>query len=272
MNEFVKRTLTGAGFLIVMLLAVLWSLTSLYILLLIVSSVALYEIYSIFKLREYKPFTTLGIISGIIITSLVFINRQQYIEDKYLCLILVPFIAIWFSFFFVKRGYIIDSIIITVFGLIYILLPVSLIPFLTQNTLTNGYDPQIFLGTLFIIWIYDTAAYLFGLLVGKHKMAPRLSPKKTWEGFVAGAVTAFLCSMIISRYFTLLDRLDWMIISIVIILFSTAGDLFESLLKREAGIKDSGKFLPGHGGILDRFDSVFLSIPFVFLYLFIHKI
>ena len=103
-------------------------------------------------------------------------------------------------------------------------------------------------------------------------MAPRLSPKKSWEGLTGGIVFAFLLSIVIAKYFTLLNPVDWMILSLIIVLASTSGDLLESLIKREAGLKDSGKIFPGHGGMLDRFDSVFLAIPFVFLYLYLFKI
>ena len=164
------------------------------------------------------------------------------------------------------------TVMVTLSGLFYILLPVSLIPFITNSSLSDGYDPRILLGTLFIIWIYDTGAYIFGSLLGKHKMAPGISPKKSWEGLIGGLVFAFLSSIVIAQYFTLLNQVDWIVLSLIIVLTSTTGDLFESLIKREAGVKDSGKIFPGHGGMLDRFDSVLMAIPFVFLYLYLFKI
>lgn len=252
--------------------AIIWSPFSLYILLLIVTSVSLYEFYSIFKLRDYKPLVLPGIIAGIIIVTIVFLERQEYIAHKSLELIVIPVIGIWFSFYFLNSRNILGTLIVTLSGLLYILLPVSLIFFITQNRLSPAYEPQIFLGTLFIIWIYDSSAYVFGTLFGKHKMAPRFSPKKSWEGLVGGTIFAFLFSILIAKYFYLLNPADWMILSLIIVGSSTSGDLFESLIKREAGVKDSGKIFPGHGGMLDRFDSVFLAVPFVFLYLYLFKI
>jgi phosphatidate cytidylyltransferase len=272
LNEFFKRTVTGAAFVITILGSIIWSPFSLLVLLLVVSSLSLYEYYSIFKLREYKPLTISGIVSGILIISLVFLERQGYIPHKFLELLMVPVFGIWFTFFFLKKADIMGSLIVTVSGLIYILLPLSLILFITHNTLSDGYNPQILLGTLFIIWIYDSGAYIFGSLLGKHKMAPRFSPKKSWEGLFGGTAFAILFSVLIAKYFTLLNPGDWMILSVIIVLSSTAGDLFESLIKREAGLKDSGKIFPGHGGMLDRFDSLFFAIPFVFLYLYLLKI
>ena len=271
MNEFFKRTLTGAGFIVVMLGSIIWSPITLAILLLIVSSLSLYEYYSIFKLRGFDPLTKTGIIAAGVILGIIFLTTQEFIPHKYLYLLIIPVFGIWFSFFMQKEN-IISSIIVTISGLVYIVLPLALIPFITKNELFIGYNPEILLGTLFIIWIYDSCAYISGVLFGKHKMAPGLSPKKSWEGFIGGLLFAFLFSFLLSEYFTILDRTDWMILSIIIVLFSTAGDLFESLIKREAGIKDSGKLLPGHGGILDRFDSVFFAIPGVFLYIQIFKI
>ena len=270
MNEFFKRTLTGAGFIIIMLGAILWSPISLAILLLVVSSLSLIEYYSIFKLRGFEPLTKTGITAAIVIISIIFLTRHEFIPNKYLYLLIIPVFGIWFSFFSRKEN-IISSIIITVSGLVYIVLPLALIPFITKNELFAGDNPEILLGTFFIIWIYDSFAYMCGVLFGKHKMAPGLSPKKSWEGFIGGIIFAFLFSLLISKYFTILDRTDWMILSIIIVLLSTAGDLFESLIKREAGVKDSGKLLPGHGGILDRFDSVYFAIPGVFLYIHIFK-
>lgn len=272
MNEFTLRTITGAVFVTIVLAAIIWSPFSLFALLLVIASLSLYEYYSIFKLRAYKPLTVYGIIAGIIITSVVFLERQDIIPQKFLVLLMVPVIGIWFSFFFLKRNDIMGSIMVTLSGLFYILLPLSLIPFITSSSLSDGYDPRILLGTLFIIWIYDSGAYIFGTLFGKHKMASGLSPKKSWEGLIGGLIVAFLLSIVMAQYFTLLNQADWMILSLIIVLASTTGDLFESLIKREAGVKDSGKIFPGHGGMLDRFDSVFLAVPFVFLYLYLFKI
>jgi phosphatidate cytidylyltransferase len=254
-----------------MLGAIIWSQVSLYVLLLIISSFSLYELYFIFRSRGFAPLSYTGMLAGIVILSLVFLERQALLPHKFLLLIIPVVLTIWLAFF-IKGENIITSLMITISGIIYIVLPLSLIPFLTQNKLLTGYDPQIMLGVLFIIWTYDTGAYITGILIGKHKMAPRLSPKKSWEGLAGGVVAAILISLLISGFFNALSRTDWMVISVLVVAFSTAGDLFESLIKREAGIKDSGKSLPGHGGFLDRFDSLFFAVPIVFLYIYLLRI
>jgi phosphatidate cytidylyltransferase len=273
MSEFFKRSLTGAVFIIVMLGGILWNPCSLFILLLAIAGIGLYEYYNIFRLRGFTPLVTAGIISGFLILLFVFLETQSFIPPKYLELIIIPVIGLWFSFIFVKRMEMIQSLMITVTGLIYVLLPLSLIPFIAQNQLTGfKYDPEILIGTLLIIWTYDTAAYISGNLFGKHRMAPAISPKKSWEGFFGGMVFAVIVGVLYAKFTSLLNVTDWVILSFIIVLTGTAGDLFESLIKREAGVKDSGKIMPGHGGILDRFDSLLLITPFVFLYLYLIKI
>jgi phosphatidate cytidylyltransferase len=273
LSEFLKRSLSGAVFIIIMLGAIIWSPYSLFFLLIAISSIALYEYYRIFRGRGYKPLITAGIISGFFILLFVFLERLSFIPAKYLELLMVPVIGMWLSFIFVKREEYLVSVMITVTGLIYILLPLSLIPFITQNQLTAyQYNPEILIGTLLIIWTSDTGAYISGILFGRHRMAPDISPKKSWEGFFGGMVLAVLAGILYSKFTSLLNSTDWVILSFIIVLAGTAGDLFESLIKREAGVKDSGTIMPGHGGILDRFDSLLLIIPFVFLYLYLIKI
>jgi phosphatidate cytidylyltransferase len=134
------------------------------------------------------------------------------------------------------------------------------------------HTPNILVGFFIILWIYDSGAYVFGVSFGKHRLFERISPKKSWEGFIGGSIVAISAANVISVFFTELRLFDWLIISAIIIVFGTFGDLVESLLKRELNIKDSGNILPGHGGILDRFDGIFLSVPIIFAYLQIVRI
>jgi phosphatidate cytidylyltransferase len=256
-----------------MLTAIFWNPLSLVLLLICIAGIALFEYMSIFRQRGYNPMPWAGYIIGLIILTPIFLVNQKYIEGKYLYLIILPVFALFFSFIFVKKENYLQSIMVTVFGLLYIVMPISVIPFISQNSLTEfRYNPEILIGVLFIIWTFDTGAYISGILFGKHKMAPSISPKKSWEGFFGGMVFAILVAYIYARFTSLLTITDWIILSIIIVLAGTTGDLFESLIKREAGIKDSGKIMPGHGGILDRFDSLLLITPFVFLYIYIIKI
>jgi phosphatidate cytidylyltransferase len=131
----------------------------------------------------------------------------------------------------------------------------------------EAYSPSWILYTCYLIWTYDTMAYVTGRLAGKHPMWARLSPGKTWEGSIGGAFFAMILAIILSRLDDVLTLPGWIGLSLVVVIFGTAGDLFESWLKRLTGRKDSGSLLPGHGGILDRFDSLIMATPFVNIYL-----
>jgi len=125
------------------------------------------------------------------------------------------------------------------------------------------------LGFFLILWIYDSGAYIFGSMFGRHRILERISPKKSWEGFFGGSAAGLLTAYLISASFIEFSAIQWMLIALIIIVFGTFGDLVESMLKRSTGVKDSGSILPGHGGILDRFDAVFLAAPPVYILIYL---
>ena len=118
-------------------------------------------------------------------------------------------------------------------------------------------------------WVNDTGAYCTGMLFGKHRLFERISPKKSWEGSVGGAAFSLLAAAVMSRFFPFLSLPQWMGLGLTVVVFGTWGDLTESLLKRTLGIKDSGNILPGHGGMLDRFDSTLMAVPAAVIYLYV---
>lgn len=127
------------------------------------------------------------------------------------------------------------------------------------------------LAMFFIIWVYDSFCYIFGSLLGKHKLFERISPKKTWEGSIGGAIVTLVVFYFANKIpqLQILSSVEWVILALVVIVAATYGDLVESLLKRNLGIKDSGNIMPGHGGFLDRLDSFYLAVPFVALMLWL---
>ncbi len=131
----------------------------------------------------------------------------------------------------------------------------------------NSFVPNILLGSFILAWVNDTFAYLVGKNFGKQKLFPRISPKKTVEGFLGGLFFACVASYFISTYTETLDFTSWLIMAIIVSVFGTLGDLIESKFKRQANVKDSGVIMPGHGGLLDRLDSVIFASPFIFLFL-----
>jgi phosphatidate cytidylyltransferase len=161
------------------------------------------------------------------------------------------------------------NIAITLAGIIYIGIPFSMLNGIAYPEIKagQGYSPHILLGMIYMIWANDTGAYIVGRKFGKHKLFERISPNKTWEGSFGGAFFALIGAYIISIFYTDIALIDWLIISLIVIVMGTFGDFVESLLKRSLNIKDSGTILPGHGGILDRFDSIIMAAPFVLLYI-----
>ncbi|MGB1308039.1 MAG: phosphatidate cytidylyltransferase [Oceanihabitans sp.] len=129
------------------------------------------------------------------------------------------------------------------------------------------YNPNILLGSFILVWVNDTFAYLVGSQFGKQKLFSSISPKKTVEGFLGGLFFACVASYFIAEYTHTLNFNQWLILSIIISVFGTLGDLIESKFKRQANVKDSGVIMPGHGGLLDRFDSIIFAAPFIYLFL-----
>lgn len=161
----------------------------------------------------------------------------------------------------------------TLFPVIYIALPYAMTSMLAFNVQgpDSGYSPVVTLTLFVFLWCNDVGAYCTGCTIGKHKLFERISPKKTWEGSIGGAVftilAAFLLHHFLPDWYSFMPVWVWIGMALVVVLFGTWGDLIESLMKREMGIKDSGKILPGHGGMLDRFDSALLAIPATVVYL-----
>lgn len=153
----------------------------------------------------------------------------------------------------------------TSFSLIYIGFPLMLVPMMSNYQGENY--PWMLASVFILIWCNDTFAYVFGKLFGKHKLFPRISPNKTWEGFLGGVVSTLVASYIFQIFFPWMPFEGWLGLALVVLVFGTMGDLFESALKRSYGMKDSGKFMPGHGGILDRIDSLLFALPMAYFYL-----
>ena len=131
----------------------------------------------------------------------------------------------------------------------------------------GAFHPNIIFGLLLLTWANDTGAYLIGSQIGRTKLFPRISPKKTWEGSLGGVLVAFMTAYLLSLFFKDLVLKDWLILAFLVSIFGSIGDLVESMLKRSLKIKDSGNLLPGHGGMLDRFDAFLFLLPFAAAYL-----
>lgn len=153
----------------------------------------------------------------------------------------------------------------TSFALLYIGVPMILLPMIGFY---HGEDHPWVLASMFIlIWCNDTFAYLLGSAIGKHKIFPRISPNKTWEGFLGGVISTVIAASLFHYFLPIMPYWAWLGLAVVVLIFGTLGDLFESAIKRSYNIKDSGRFMPGHGGILDRIDSLLFALPMAYFYL-----
>jgi phosphatidate cytidylyltransferase len=277
-SNFFKRALTGAVFVVVMLGGIYYSYWSLAVLFFIIAMLGLHEFYSLLKFAKYEPQREVGMFVGAVI-FLLFIFRYELFGEMIFTL-MVPFImAIFFAELYRNVPNPFTNIALTLTGIIYIVLPFALwvnyaCPYapvynkfmdqlIGSFSSTSKYNPQILIGYFLILWTNDTGAYLSGMALGKHKLWERISPKKTWEGFWGGVILSIVVAFFISKIFTGMSPLLWMIIGLLVSVFGTLGDLVESLFKRSIDVKESGGILPGHGGILDRFDGVLLSTPIV---------
>jgi len=229
----------------------------------------MYEFYNLALKARIKPQIFLGILIGLSI----FIGSYLYVTGLIEGILLSGFIPIIMSVFIFelyrnhRRPF--HNIAFTYLGILYIAIPISLFNFIvfSSTSINITYSYEILLGYFFLIWANDTGAYLFGVSIGKHRMFPRISPKKSWEGFLGGIIFTTIIAWAISHYFHNITFAHWLMIGLISAIAGVFGDLVESMYKRSLEVKDSGKFLPGHGGILDRFDSIYLSAPIVFAYL-----
>jgi len=228
----------------------------------------LWELYRLAELSEIRPNKVLGVVSGILVFLINASFALGYFDNKILLLNFVPFFLILLSELYRKLPNPYTNAAFTIFGLLYIAVPFSLLGFLPNINLQPGvYQPVILLGFFGMSWLNDTAAFLVGSNFGKIKLIKEVSPKKTWEGSLAGGISTLIAAYLMSLYFPELSMVNWLVMAILIVFFGNYGDLFESMFKRSLQVKESGSLLPGHGGILDRFDGILISAPFVFVYL-----
>ncbi len=231
----------------------------------ILSGLCTEEFYKLVTTAEVNPQKRWGlalVISIYLPLSMYFFQGEPLIN----MLICVPItIMIIIAELYRKHPNPFHNISYTIFGVIFSAVPFC---FFYASAFVDGtYSYHYPLAFLILLWSSDTGAYLFGVNWGKHKLFERHSPKKSWEGFAGGMFTSLLAAFIISLYFDELSLIEWMGMSAIIVTAGTLGDLSESMLKRSLSTKDSGNMLPGHGGLLDRFDGLLLAAPLVFVYL-----
>lgn len=269
MNNFLKRTLTAIVFVAVLLGCTIWSQFSFSVLFFVITILGVWEFYTLSEKGGSNPQKIVGTIIGAVLFAGNALVCMGYLDPRFLVINIPLLFLIFIIELYSKAADPFRNIAFTLMGILYVALPFSLLNYIA--TATEVYNYQLLFGFFFILWCNDSGAYLVGSAIGKHKLFLRVSPGKTWEGSAGGALASYGVAYLISGWYTSISRIDWMVIATILIVIGTLGDLVKSIFKRSLNVKDSGTILPGHGGILDRFDSLIMSAPFVFTYLYFAK-
>ena len=288
MNETLKRLISGVVYITLLLFSILYSTESFILLFGIFLVIATFEFCNLVKINKILPlslvslsYTAISLLSYYKTETDNYLSnlREQPIQlgidiDQVNQVLLAICLLIFIKcliFLFDNKEQIVSPIWKYLYLVGYILLPFIFIVKISFGI--NDYNPKIIIGLFILIWTNDTFAYLVGKSIGKHKLYERISPKKTIEGFLGGVAFAIFAGYLISKLyikpnpsFSDTSILIWTMIALIVGFFGTIGDLIESKFKRIAEVKDSGKIMPGHGGILDRLDSVIFVAPIVYLF------
>ncbi len=260
MKELLTRSLSGLLYVSILLISIFINRYTFIGVFFIFGIVSIYEFQKLVHLKNKRLYVIFIVFLGI----LHVFQDQIYVIIPFLVLTIITelflvkdLVTIRIIPMFEKRKY-----RTSIFYLITAIIFLTLIP-----SYSGHYQPIIIAGAFLITWTNDSFAYLVGKNFGKHKLLERISPKKTIEGFFGGFIFSMLAGYLIAIFSNSLSIGIWLIISIIISIFGTLGDLIQSKFKRQAGVKDSGTIMPGHGGIYDRLDSVIFASPFLYVFL-----
>lgn len=271
MKNLITRALAGAIFVAIIISGICIHPYLFLLVFSLVVALTLWEFYGL--LNHYKnalPERIISTLGGVYLffSSFAYVNELSGKEIflPYLLFLMYVFIAELYR----KESNPINNWAYTLLAQVYCAGSFSLLNFIICIPDMSGavvFTPLFVLALFVFVWLNDTGAYLVGSAIGKHRLFERISPKKSWEGFWGGLFVALLSSQLFAYYIPELSWYNWLGLSAVVVLFATWGDLIESLLKRTLAIKDSGHIIPGHGGMLDRFDSILMAIPAMYIYL-----
>lgn len=259
LQQRVAAAVVGAA---IILSAILWNEWAYFIVFFCICLLSMQEFYKLLGLEGNLPLKTYGTFNGLLLFTLTFLIEHGTLHGKYYHLVFIGLSTVYLIKLYIKRDpKPFTSIAFTFLGIIYVALPFSL---LNMAIFFDGsYHYELILGSLFILWASDTGAYFSGRMFGRRKLFERVSPKKTWEGSIGGALLAIATGMLFSYFTHTFQPWQWFCFSAIIVVAGTYGDLVESLFKRSISVKDSGRSIPGHGGFLDRFDGLLIAAPFI---------
>lgn len=261
MQNLLTRSTSGFVYAVVFIASILYSLESFMILVGIFSLFCIHEFGKLIRFKPIIPYIIFLTLAGLFYADVL----NETVILGLLVLALLAALQMIFYLYSKRMSYpenIFQKLDISIRYLVFSLSFIFLIPFLN-----GSYEPYILVYVLLLIWSNDSFAFLIGKNFGKRKLFESISPKKTIEGFIGGLVFSLITAILIGIYSEVLSLVDWVIISLITSIIGTLGDLIESKFKRQASIKDSGNIMPGHGGLLDRLDSLLFAAPFVYLYI-----
>lgn len=276
MGEFWKRTIFGFLFVVVVIGCIILGGFYAVLMLAAVVGAGSAEIANLYPHEKGKSLN--NIVTAMSIMLYVFLSlysqNPDSIETRIFVLPIFFNIPLLIALFSKKYNYV-DVVGSSWLSMIFVALPCGIMTMFYNETLMGTDKGWVLLIFAFLlIWVNDIFAYLTGVSIGRHKLCPRISPKKTIEGSIGGAVFTMLFAYVLNRFVlnvfffdNYMSDIEVLFLALGVVVFGTLGDLTESMMKRHAGVKDSGNIIPGHGGILDRFDATFMAMPFVFLYL-----
>ncbi len=276
MKGLIRRATTAAIFVIVMLAGLFLGRYTFIALFAIITALCLWEYLSMvlnkFTKRDFYRMLIgvgFGLTPFVLATILHMRPVLTQTNDQFVIITSIlfsPFIFLAFIYeLFSGSKTPFQNVGFMVLGMVYIGAPFSLLDFIAFND--GEFSAITVFGLLLLTWLNDTGAYIIGSRFGKTPLFPSVSPNKTWEGTIGGVVTTFIVAYLFCLFTSELRLVDWMVLGAIVSIFGSMGDLVESMLKRSVGVKDSGNLLPGHGGVLDRFDAFIFLLPFAAAYL-----
>ena len=274
MKNFIQRAITGLLFVAVLIGCMIGGPLSFGVLFCIISALATAEFCNLMSQQQgVKINRNICVLGNITLFLCFFYYGMNPAETGIFIPYLLIIIYLMISELYLKKEHPLNNWAYAMFSQLYVGLPFALLNVLAFQTssieTTSQYHFILPLSIFAFNWVNDTGAYCTGVFFGKHPLFKRISPKKSWEGSIGGATFCIAASFALAHFFPILPTIVWVGMAIVVVIFGTWGDLTESLMKRQLGIKDSGTILPGLGGILDRFDSTIMAVPAAVVYLYL---
>ena len=272
-SNFLQRAITGILFVGVLVGCILydpWTFSALFV---VISALTIREFgHLINQVEGVSINKNITMLAGVYLYMAVMAFCTNLSGSKIFLPYLLLIMYLMISELYLKKENPVMNWAYSMLSQLYIALPFAMLNVLSFHTnpmdTSVSYNPILPVSVFVFIWLSDTGAYCVGSLIGRHRLFERISPKKSWEGSIAGGTVAIGSSFIFAHYFPIMNMAEWAGLALIVVIFGTWGDLTESLLKRQLHIKDSGAILPGHGGMLDRFDSALMAIPAAVVYLY----